>query len=131
MKITGHGLDCELKFSQPDDEGWMRTTVQITTPGFAGSFACTVENEEWKTFVAALRHLEASIGKDAEMSWGNMEENIEFHFKLHKRGALEGQYKFSPENFSLGPTLSGAFEADQTFLHGWAQSAQQVLKNAR
>jgi hypothetical protein len=109
----------------------MRTTVQITTPGFAGSFACTVEKEEWKTFVEALRHLEASIGKDAEASWGNMEENIEFHFRLDKRGALEGQYKFSPENFSIGPALSGAFEADQTFLQGWVQSAQQVLKNAR
>ncbi len=106
----------------------MRTTVQITTPGFEGGFACTVEKEEWRSFVETLRHLEASIGSDIEASWGNMEENIEFQFKLHKRGNLEGQYKFSPENFGLGPTLSGGFEADQTFLQGWVQSAEQVTK---
>ena len=109
----------------------MRTTVQLKVPAFEGSFACTVEKEEWKSFIQALRHLESSVGKDAEASWGNMEENIEFHFILQKRGTIEATYKFSPENFSLGPTLSGAFVADQTFLQGWARSAQQVLENAR
>ncbi len=107
----------------------MRTNVQIKAPAFEGSFTCTVEKEEWKDFVQVLRRLEASVGKDAEVSWGNMEANIEFQFRLHKRGTLEGQYKFSPENFSLGPTLSGAFEADQTFLQSWVRSAQQVLEN--
>jgi hypothetical protein len=131
MKISGHGLDCELTFSPADNEGWMRTTVQLKVASFEGGFACTVEKEEWKSFVQALRHLESSVGKDAEASWGNMEENIEFHFILHKRGAIEAMYKFSPENFSLGPTLSGTFEADQTFLPSWARSAQQVLENAR
>jgi hypothetical protein len=131
MKISGHGLECEMHFSQPDNEGWMRANVQIKALAFEGSFACTVQKDEWKMFVEALRHLEASIGKDAEASWGNMEENIEFQFRLHKRGTLEGQYRFSPENFSFGPTLSGAFEADQTFLQGWVRSAQKVLENVR
>ena len=109
----------------------MRTTVQIKVPTFEGGFACTVEKEEWKSFIQTLQHLESSIGNDANASWGNIEDNIEFRFTLHKRGALEAEYKFSPENFSLGPTLSGTFEADQTFLQGWLRSAQQVLENAR
>lgn len=109
----------------------MRTTVQIKVPAFEGSFVCTVEKEEWRGFVQTLQHLESSVGKDIEASWDNMEANIEFQFTLHKRGTLEGKYKFSPEGFSLGPTLSGSFEADQTFLQGWVRSAQQVLENAR
>ena len=68
---------------------------------------------------------------DTEVSWRNLEENIELHFTLHEPGTLEIEYKFSPENFSLGPTLSGTFEADQTFLQGWVKSAEQVLENTR
>ena len=109
----------------------MRTSFQVKVPAFDGSFVCTVEKEEWKAFVETLRHLETSVGRDAETSWGNMEENIELQFRLYKCGTLEGQYKFSPNNFSLGPTLSGAFEADQTFLAGWVSSAQQVLDRFR
>ncbi len=131
MKISGHGLECEFTFSKPDNEGWMRTSVQIKVPSFEGGFLCTVEEEEWRIFIQTLRQLETSIGKEAEASWGNMEANIEFCFALHTRGTLEAEYKFSPKNFSLGPTLSGTFEADQTFLQGWIRSAQQVLENAR
>jgi hypothetical protein len=86
---------------------------------------------EWKSFVELLRDIQASIGKEAKASWSNMEENIELQFTLHVRGALEGSYRFSPDNFSLGPILSGTFEADQTFLQSWVWSAQQVLENAR
>jgi hypothetical protein len=131
MKVSGHGLECEMRFSPPDNEGWMRVDTQIRVPAFEGSYACTVQIDEWRDLIQALRKLETMVGRDTEVSWGNMEANIEFKFRLHKRGTLEGQYRFSPENFSLGPTLSGAFEADRTFLRGWARSAQQVLENVR
>ncbi len=131
MKISGHGLESIFTFSSPDREGWMRTGVQIRAPKFEGNFSCTVEEREWSSFIQTLRQLEASVGKDAEASWGNMEENIEFHFALHRSGALEVEYKFSPENFSLGPTLSGIVTADQTFLQSWIRSAEEVLENAR
>ena len=131
MKIAAQGLDCELRFSQPDDEGWMRTNIKVRAPGFDGSFTCTVEVQEWKAFVDALRHLEEAVGKEITVAWGNMEENLHFTFTLHSRGSLSGEFRFSPENFSLGPTLSGLFEADQSFLHGWAQSAAEVLSGAR
>ncbi|WP_027156853.1 WapI family immunity protein [Methylobacter luteus] len=131
MKISGHGLESIFTFSSPDSEGWMKTIVQIRAPKFEGNFSCTVEKKEWSSFIQTLRHLEASVGENVEASWGNMEENIEFHFALHKNGALEVVYKFSPENFSLGPTLSGMFTADQTFLQSWVKSGEEVLENAR
>jgi hypothetical protein len=131
MRITGHGLEAEFAFSSPDGEGWMRTTVEIRVPKFEGNFSCSVEKKEWSAFIQSLRALETSIGKDTEFCWGNMEENIEFRFTLHKHGTLEVAYKFSPENFSLGPTLSGSFEADQTFLRGWVIAAEQAVENAR
>ncbi len=109
----------------------MRANVRFKSHGFEGSFPCTIEINEWQFFVQAMRDLEASIGEDANVSWGNMEENIEFRFALHKRGTLEAEYRLSPENFSLGPTLSGTFEADQTFLRGWINSAELVLEHPR
>jgi hypothetical protein len=131
MKISAHGLESGFTFSPPDHEGWMRTSVQVRAPKFEGSFSCSVEEKEWNSLIQILRQLEASVGRDAEASWGNMEENIEFRFALHRSGALEVEYKFSPENFSLGPTLSGTFTADQTFLQSWVKSAEEVLENAR
>ncbi len=109
----------------------MRTTVHVKAAAFDGSFTCGVEEEEWKAFVELLKHLETSIGKDVEASWSNMEDNIEFQFRLSSRGTLEGTYRFSPEGSGLGPTLSGNFQLDQTFLQPWARAAQQALPNAR
>ena len=126
----GNGLECDIQFSKPDVEGWMRTTVNVMAPSFEGVFTCTVEIRELEVFVEALKRLEASIGQDCEASWGNMEGNIEFQFKLHKLGGLSGAYKFSPNNFSLGPTLSGDFESDQTYIAGWVKQAEEVAANA-
>jgi hypothetical protein len=127
MRLSGRGLDCEFHFSEMDAEGWMRATVRIQTPAFEGGFVCTVQRDEWKAFVRELRRLEASIGRDVIASWENMEANIGFQFALYRLGALECSYKFSPVTISLGPTLSGKFEADQTFLSGWIREAEAVL----
>jgi hypothetical protein len=131
MKISGHGLECEMHFSPPDNEGWMRTHIQLRVPAFDGGFARAVQTGEWRNLVQALRTLEASVGQDVEVSWENMEANIGFRFRLHKRGNLKARYEFSPGRISLGPTLSGTLEADQTFLPGWVRSAEQVLESVR
>jgi hypothetical protein len=131
MRLSGHGLDCELHFSGPDAEDWMLTAVRVKTPAFEGAFNCTVQLGEWNAFVQELQQLESSIGRDAVASWANMEENIELQFTLHRLGTLTCSYKFSPNTMSLGPTLSGAFEADQTFLSVWIREAQEAVENAR
>jgi len=59
-----------------------------------------------------------------------MEENISFEFKLNALVSIETAYKFSPENFSIGPVLSGYFAADQSYISAWESSARQELKNA-
>lgn len=130
MEIRGDGLKCNLRFSKPDFEGWMRATVNVVVPSFEGSFSCTVEINEFKAFVATLTELKNSIGQEFETTWGNMEGNIEFTFTLQGLGGLVGFYKFSSNNFSLGPTLKGEFEADQTFVEQWLKQAEDVVENA-
>ncbi len=130
MEIKGHGLESNIQFSKPDFEGWMRATISIVVPSFEGTFTCTVEINEFKEFLEVLSELEHSIGNEYVTTWGNMEENMEFTFNLHKLGGLTGSYKFSPNNFSLGPTLAGDFEADQTFIAFWLKQAEKVVANA-
>ncbi|WP_449286737.1 WapI family immunity protein [Marinobacter sp. PE14] len=129
MQFSGHGLECEIGFSMPDVEGWMHTTVSLKAPSFEGAFSCTIEVEEWKSLVRVLRKLDSAGGERADAVWANMEENIEFSFLAHPRGAMEISYRFSPDCFSLGPTLSGTFEADQTFLTRWITEAEAVLSH--
>ncbi len=130
MEIKGHGLESNLQFSNPDFEGWMSTKVNVVVPSFEGAFSCTVEINEFKAFVEVLSELKKSAGNELECTWGNMEENIEFTFYLHNLGSLTGSYKFSPNNFSLGPTLSGGFESDQTFIDSWLKQAEEVVGKA-
>ncbi len=130
MEIKGHGLESNIQFSKPNFEGWMRTTVNVVVHNLEGTFYCTVEINEFKVFVEVLSELKGSIGKEFETNWGNMEGNIEFTFHLQKLGGLTGSYRFSPNNFSLGPTLSGDFESDQTFIDSWLKQAEEVVENA-
>ncbi len=127
MKITAKGIESSFVFSKPDYEGWMRTTVNIKVPNFEGSFVCTVQIGEFKEYVEVLRKLKNAIGTEYKSSWGNMEDNIEFTYRLSKLGSLEGEYRFSSRNFALGPTLLGEFSADQSFIEGWLSQAEQVL----
>lgn len=126
MEILGNGLNCKIEFGPPDNEGWMKTSVEIEAPHFQGSFNCTVEKVDWKQFVSVLKNLNNSIGKEAKLEWCNLEENIEFKFELSKLGKLYVSYRFSSENFSLGPVLSGNFEADQSYIAGWLNQAKNA-----
>jgi hypothetical protein len=119
MKITTQNLECTLEFGSPDSEGWMTTFVNVSTTHFKGNFKCTLLESELKDLKDKLHYLESTIGENTEISWGNIEENINLKIKLNKIGKIEGEFKFSPDNFSIGPVLSGTFEADQTYLSEW------------
>ena len=108
----------------------MTVGVKVKVPGFDGSFNCAVEFNEFEKFVAVLRELKNSLGDECENSWANMEGNIKFYFELHRLGGLSGSYKFSPNNFSLGPMLEGDFEADQTDIDTWLKQAEAVVAAA-
>ncbi|WP_148044667.1 WapI family immunity protein [Stagnimonas aquatica] len=131
MQIKSHGLDFELRLSRPDQEGWMSAAIEVHVPSVTCRFGCTIDTAEWSSFVDELQRLEAAIGKRISANWENMEENIAFTFVLEERGALSGTYKFSPNNFSLGPVVSGAFEADQTSLKAWVASARAATAHER
>ena len=129
MKISCHGLECNIKLSSPDREGWMHTVVDVRVPNFEGGFSCTVEIQEWKAFVRLLQQLEAAAGSDVQLSWENMEANIGLTFSLKRTGGLEGSYKL--RSGDLGPQLSGQFSADQSFLSQWVEWALGSLEHAR
>jgi hypothetical protein len=130
MKIAGHAFDCEIDLSLPDNEEWMEAKVKVKTQEFQGAFKCTIQKSEWLLLIKTLKNLEASVGKSTELEWWNMEENIYFEFKLSALGSLETKYKFSPDNFSIGPVLSGYFTADQSYIRTWESSARQEVENA-
>lgn len=131
MKIACHGLDCDIRLSAPDLEGWMRATVSVKVPSFEGSFTCTIEQLEWRAFEEALRGLADSVGSDTQRAWGNMEENVGFTFALKKSGQMKGTYRFSPSDPGFGPSLTGPFEADQTYLQSWIRAASELAQNDR
>jgi hypothetical protein len=70
------------------------------------------------------------LGRDAFAAWANHEANVELRSTLHRRGTLECNDRVSPNPVSLGPTLSGTFEAEQSFLSGWIFEAEAVLDDA-
>lgn len=130
MKLTGHAFECEFDLSIPDSEEWMAANVKVKIHQFQGAFKCTIQKSEWLLLIETLKNLESSVGKSTKLKWWNMEENIYFEFKLSALGSLETEYKFSPENFSVGPVLSGYFTADQSYIRTWENSARQEVENA-
>ena len=130
MILKGHGLEGDFTYSPPDFEDWMRVTVRIIVPDFEGSFSCTIQTAEHREFIAILEKLKDSIGTELELTWGNMEENVSFMFSLEPLGKINVTYSFSGNNFSLGPTLTGEFESDQSFLDGWIRQARSVVIDA-
>jgi hypothetical protein len=128
MNIKTQNLNCEIELSKPDNEGWMQVFVYVETPGFSGKYNCTILNTEWTELIKYLDEMESSIGNIYEMNWENYEENIGIKMELNKFGQINGEYKFSPTNFTQGPILSGQFEADQTFIKIWSNEAKNEIK---
>ena len=95
MKISTIGLSSIISFSRPDAEDWMSAKVSVTVPNFEGAFACTIQVVELEELVNILSVMKNSVGSECEVSWSNMEDNIELSFKLDTLGAVEGNYRFS------------------------------------
>jgi hypothetical protein len=120
MKIEAQGLNCHIELAGPDREDWQRAKVNITVPNFEGSFACELQSDEIEYLRQQLLQLEAQLGNEVEMEWQNLEDNIFLSLKLDRQGNIVGQYKFSANVISIGPTLFGEFNADQSYLLKWA-----------
>ena len=132
MHIKTEGLDCSITLGAADNEGWMRARIEAVTPHFRGDFSCTIEIMEFKYLIKSLEQLEQSPGKNVEVTWSNMEANIELKFTQDHIGRLSGEYRLNPHAFDSGhgSELSGNFCADQTFIPIWLKQAKQVLSNA-
>jgi len=131
FEIQCQGIDCKIQFSSPDVEEWMTTEITVKVPNFEGSFTCTVQVSELDYLLELFSKLELSIGQCSSAQWSNMEENIEFKMELAKLGGLYCSYKFCPSNSEFAPTLSGHFEADQTYITHWQKQLTEIINKMK
>jgi len=86
MKIFAQGFRLDIQVSEPDIEGWMNTELSVDTDTFRGGFTCSIEKHEWKLLEANLKTLYDAFGKEVQITWRNIEGNIEFDFKINHSG---------------------------------------------
>ena len=126
MKINTHGLACELIIGDPDNEDWRVIKISVNVPEISYNFSCTMQTFDLKDLKNKLIKLES--GKSTEIEWTNLEENILFKLNQNSLGNIEGSYKFSSNTISVGPTLSGPFAADQSYLMSWVSQLNSEVE---
>src|SRR5688572_15378321 len=111
IEFNTHGLNGTLDFGEADAEGWMACQVRMRAPGFETNYACNVQRPELELLRDVLVRLMGANGKtEATAEWSLMEMGISFRLELNRLGQIKGSYEFRSN--SVGPSLSGAFEAD-------------------
>jgi hypothetical protein len=126
MNIETNGLSLQINFSEPDVENWVHASIKVSVPNFSGSYSCTIQVDEILALRDMFINIDSQLGKEVSAQWCNMEDNIYLSLKLDKMGNIEGAYKLSSNVISIGPTLSGEFEADQSYLLKWASQLRGV-----
>jgi len=117
VKLDTQGLLCELRVGGSDLEGWRRVEIVVSVPEIAVSFSCTIQTFDFEDLRDKL--IDMHNGKTSTMEWGNLEKNIFLSLEQNNLGNIVGTYKFSPNVISVGPTLSGPFSADQSYIYNW------------
>src|SRR5215475_12832792 len=124
FELKTEGLDLRLHFSGADHEDWLGVFAEVSAEPFSGTYAFQVLSGELKTLLEKLEELDRSVGKVAEITWKNVEQDIQLGLSLNSRGQIVGHYLFSPR--SSGATLSGQFHSDQSYLGGWIQQLKRL-----
>ncbi|MEH6783859.1 MAG: hypothetical protein V7688_08260 [Alcanivorax jadensis] len=122
MEIKAQNFKLEVFLGSPDEEGWMNASLDIDSGCFSGAFLCNIERLEWQQFISILKDLYDSAGVKKELSWQAMEMGLDFQFQLRETGSFTAYYRLAADP-AIGPFLSGEFEADQSYIPGWLQSA--------
>ena len=117
MKFEMQGLFCELDIGDSDLDGWRRVKVSVNVPEISVSFFCTIQSIDFADLRDKL--IDMHNGKTSQLEWGNLEENIFLSLEQDHLGSIVGTYKFSSNVISVGPTLSGPFSADQSYVYDW------------
>ena len=104
---------------QYDQLEWIDAIISVEAECFRGNFSCNLYLEDIPDLLKKLKDLEHSIGKELEIQWGNIEDNLMLTFHMKATGQIECSYEVSPYSIAEGPTLHGSFETDQSYLPNW------------
>jgi len=126
FELRTEGLHLRLRFSSPDYEGWISVFAEVSAEPFSGTYAFQMLSGELRTLLEKLEELDRSVGKVVEISWKNVEDNIELRLSLNSRGQIVGHYQFSPGLGGEGANLSGGFHADQSYLGDWIRQLRRI-----
>ncbi|KRH99694.1 hypothetical protein [Curvibacter sp. PAE-UM] len=129
MKIATRGLELELVVLRPaDEEGWCRVRASVQVPGFDGEIEAWLQTDDLSRFAAELRALDENVGQPGSARLASAEPDIELVISTQRLGAISGRYRLESERREGVPTvLSGAFDADQSFLPGMVDDVKALL----
>ena len=125
MIFHTHGLVGSLQFSRPNVEGWMGCTVFAQVPGITANFGCSIHRDE----VQHLRdQLAAALHGTRQVEFVAWENGVSIKLDMNDMGHVAGKYEFRSD--PTGPSLSGSFVADQTYLRPWLNQVDEILAHA-
>jgi len=128
FELRAEDLTLRLRASRPDHEGWHSVSVEVSAEPFWGTIAFEALHSELERLLKTFQELDQAVGKVFEVKWKNYEDNVELVLSLNSRGHVIGNYRFSAGLGGEGPILSGRFSADQSYLPGWIQQLERVVR---
>ena len=126
IHLRTYGLAIKLDFiAQPDD--WFSCEVYVEVPGFQGSFSCWVWRRDLERFTSQLEEMISRIGEQSSARLESTEPGIAITLSMNDRGHIDGKYCLRNFDAPGSPTLSGAFDIDQTYLRPLLRDITNVL----
>lgn len=115
----------------PDAESeWDRDVMDMTVEVSLGPFRGAYRTFVWSSELAELRELlaglERRLGEEVNEDFRLREGTLELSFQLGRRGTL-GIAVEAAADPGLGPRLSGAVDADQSYFPRWLRELDALL----
>jgi hypothetical protein len=129
MKIAARGLTIELSVVNAlDQEDWCRVSVLASVPGFGADFVAYLQGGDLHQFREQIDLMYASVGQPSKAILSSAEPGITITLSMERLGGIAGTYKLEAEYGGGGaPTLTGAFEIDQSYLPALSNDIGRLL----
>jgi hypothetical protein len=133
IELHSHGLHLELTISgPPTDEDWLRATVRVEVPGFAGEYSCQLQTRDLERFAVQLENMHRTTGSESTAELSSAEPGIRIVLRSNRFGQVGGLFELESQRPGGVPTLlSGPFEMDQSYLPGLVRSIMNAVHELR
>lgn len=108
----------------PSNDYWRTCYVAVKSYGFSADYSCSIYSPDLRKFHSDLESAVSALGRESVVEL--LQTGIRLSLKLDKCGHVEGQFEFHQ---SAGPTLTGKFDADQTYLVGWINQLEAIFSS--